>query len=41
MWHAKTGEYCPEDGSINGVVRVGKVDIAYIQRDSFLPRQLL
>ena len=20
MWHAKTGEYCPEEGSINGVV---------------------
>ena len=20
LWHAKTGEYCPEEGSINGVV---------------------
>ena len=38
---AKTGEYCPEEGSINGVVRFGKVDKAYIERDSFLPRQLL
>ena len=26
LWHAKTGEYCPEEGSINGVVRFGKVD---------------
>ena len=24
MWHAKTGEYCPEGGSINRVVRFGK-----------------
>ena len=39
--HAKTGEYCPEKGSINGVVRFGKVDKAYIQRNSFHPRQLL
>ena len=28
MWLAKTGEYCPEEGSINGVVRFGKVDKA-------------
>ena len=41
MWHAKMGEYCPEEGSINGVVRFVKVDKAYIQRNSFLPRQLL
>ena len=41
LWHAKTGEYCPEEGSINGVVRFGKVDKAYIQRNLFLPRQLL
>ena len=41
LWHAKTGEYCPEEGLINRVVRFGKVDKAYIQRSSFLPRQLL
>ena len=41
LWHAKTGEYRPEEGSINGVVRFGKADIAYIQRNSFLPRQFL
>ena len=41
MWHAKTVEYCPEAGSINGVVRFGKVVKAYIERNSFLPRQLL
>ena len=41
MWHAKTGKYCPEEGSIDGVVRFGRVDKAYIQRNSFLPRQLL
>ena len=29
-WHSKTGEYCPEEDSINGVVRFGKVDKAYI-----------
>ena len=34
-------EYCPEEGSINGVVRFGKADKAYIERNSFLPRQLL
>ena len=41
LWHAKAGEYCPEEGSINGVVRFSKVDKAYIQQNSFLPRQLL
>ena len=41
LWRAKTGEYCLEEGSINGVVRVGKVDKAYIERNSFLLRQLL
>ena len=41
MWHANTGEYCPEEGSINGVVRFGKVEKAFIQGNSFLPRQLL
>ena len=41
MWHTKTGEYCPEEGSINRVVRFGKVDKAHIQRNSFLSRQLL
>ena len=41
LWYAKTDEYCPREGSINGVVRFGKVDKAYIHRDSFLPRQLL
>ena len=35
------GEYCPEGGSINGVVRFGKVDKAYLQRNLFLPRRLL
>ena len=24
LWHAKTGGYCPEDGSVNAVVRLGK-----------------
>ena len=41
LWHAKTGEYCPEEGPINGVVRFCKVDKAYIERNSFLPRQIL
>ena len=41
MWYAKTGEYCPEEGSIGRVVRFGKVDKAYIQRNSFFLRQLL
>ena len=35
------GEYCPEEGSINGVVSFDKVDKAYIERSPFLPRQLL
>ena len=35
MWHAKTGEYCPEEGSVNGVVSFGKVDKAYIKRFLF------
>ena len=37
----KMGEYCPEEDSINGVVRFGKVDRAYIEWNSFSPRQLL
>ena len=41
LWHVKTGEYCPEEVSINGVVRFGEVDKSYIERRSFLPRQLL
>ena len=41
FWHAKMGYYCPEEDSVNGVVRLGRVDEAYIQRNSFLPRQLL
>ena len=41
LWHAKTGEYCSEEGSINVVVRCGKVDKAYIEWNSFLPHQLL
>ena len=40
MWHAKTGEYCPEEGSINEVVRFGKADKTNMERNSFLPRQL-
>ena len=41
LWHIKTGEYCPEEVSVNGVVRFGKIDKTYIQRNSFVPRQLL
>ena len=41
LWHVKTVENCLEEGSINEVVRFGKVDKAYIERNSFLPRQLL
>ena len=41
MWDAKTGDYCPDEGSINGVVRFGKADKAYIERNSILPRHLL
>ena len=26
LWHAKVGEYCPEEDSINGVISFGKVD---------------
>ena len=33
LWHTKTSEYCPEEGSINGVVGFAKVDKAYIERD--------
>ena len=41
MWHPKTGEYCPEKPSVNGAVRFGKIDKAYIRRNVFLPHQLL
>ena len=41
QWHAKKGERHSEEGSINGVVRFGKVDKAYIQESSFLPCQHL
>ena len=41
LWHAKTGEYCPGEGSINGVVRFGKIDKSYIEWNLFLPYQLL
>ena len=41
MWYTKTGEYYLEEGSINGVVRFGKVDKAYIQWNLFLPCKLL
>ena len=34
MWHDKTGEYCPEEDSVNGAVSL-KVDKAYIQRFFF------
>ena len=37
LWHAKTGEYCSEEGSVNGVIRFGKVDRAYIEWSSFVP----
>ena len=30
----QNGEYCPEEGSINGVVWFGKIDRAYIQSRS-------
>ena len=33
MWHAKTGKYCLEEDSINGVVCFGKVDKAHIERN--------
>ena len=38
---AKTGEYSPEEGLVNGVVRFGKIDKAFMQLNLFLPRQLL
>ena len=41
LWQARTGEYCPEDGLVNDIVRFDKVDKAYIQRKLFLPRQLM
>ena len=43
LWHTKTGEYCPEEGSVKGVVRFGKVDKAYLvhQRNLILSRQFL
>ena len=28
LWHAKTVEFCPKDGSVNGVVRLGRIDKA-------------
>ena len=34
MWHAKTGKYCPVEGPVNGVVRFGKFDEAYIHRNA-------
>ena len=40
-WHAKTGGFCAEEGSGNGVVRFGKIDEAYIQWNLFVPRQFL
>ena len=41
LWHAKTGGYCPEGGSVNRTVRSWKAEKAYIQRSLFLPRKLL
>ena len=41
LWHAKKAEYCPGEGSVNGVELFGKVDKAYVRQNSFLPRQLL
>ena len=41
MWPAKTGGCCLEERLVKGVVRFGKVDKGYIQRNYFLPRQLL
>ena len=37
----QNGRVLSKGGSINGVVRFGKIDKAYVQRNSFLPRQLL
>ena len=47
LWHAKTGEYCSEEGPINGIVRFGKVDkvdvvvvvIVVVRSDSLSVRQ--
>ena len=42
LWHAKTGEYCPEESLDNGFdILVLNVDEAYIELSSFLLRQLL
>ena len=41
MWHANTGGYCPGEGSVDGVVRFGKVEKAYVLNNCFLSRQLL
>ena len=41
MSHAKMGEYCPEESSVNEVVRFGEIDKAFMQRSSFLPRKFL
>ena len=32
----KTGEYLPEEGSVNGVIRFGKVDKEYLHRVNLL-----
>ena len=41
LWHGKTGEYCLEEDSFNRVVRFGKADKVYKERNLFSPRQLL
>ena len=41
LWHAEMGECSPAEVSVNGVLRFGKVDKAYLRRNLFLPRQLL
>ena len=41
LWYAKTDEYSPEEGSTNGLVRLGKFDEEYVQRNSFLSRRIL
>ena len=43
LWHAKTSEYCPEEGSINGVVRFGQVDrvVVVVVVDSHIQRIVL
>ena len=35
LWHAKTGEYCPETSLISGVARFGRTDKPYIQVNTF------